>query len=101
MRDHLAHRYSDTAHAILQATVDEDLPELEQAVTALAESPQSKEATERSGQHRWNASAPARRFGCARLACSIGCPGGYRSGVPGGIRDGAGAGCRASSAAAF
>jgi uncharacterized protein with HEPN domain len=25
MRDHLAHRYFDTAHAILQATVDEDL----------------------------------------------------------------------------
>ena len=30
MRDHLAHRYFDTAHAILQATVDEDLPDLEQ-----------------------------------------------------------------------
>jgi uncharacterized protein with HEPN domain len=28
MRDHLAHRYFDTAHAILQATVDDDLPEL-------------------------------------------------------------------------
>jgi uncharacterized protein with HEPN domain len=27
MRDHLAHRYFDTAHAILQATVDEDLPD--------------------------------------------------------------------------
>ncbi len=26
MRDYLAHRYFDTAHAILQATVDEDLP---------------------------------------------------------------------------
>ena len=36
MRDHLAHRYFDTAHAILQATVDEDLPELERAVSALA-----------------------------------------------------------------
>jgi uncharacterized protein with HEPN domain len=24
MRDHLAHRYFDTAHAILQATVDDD-----------------------------------------------------------------------------
>jgi uncharacterized protein with HEPN domain len=32
MRDHLAHRYFDTAHAILQATVDEDLPDLERAV---------------------------------------------------------------------
>lgn len=37
MRDHLAHRYFDTAHAILQATVDEDLPELERATRALAE----------------------------------------------------------------
>jgi uncharacterized protein with HEPN domain len=37
MRDHLAHRYFDTAHAILQATVDDDLPELERAVEALAE----------------------------------------------------------------
>ena len=35
MRDHLAHRYFDTAHAILQATVDEDLPELERAAQAL------------------------------------------------------------------
>jgi hypothetical protein len=40
MRDHLAHRYFDTAHAILQATVDvdEDLPDLEHAVQALARS---------------------------------------------------------------
>jgi uncharacterized protein with HEPN domain len=38
MRDHLAHRYFDTAHAILQATVDEDLPDLERAVRALADS---------------------------------------------------------------
>ncbi len=36
MRDQLAHRYFDTAHAILQATVDDDLPELERAVNALA-----------------------------------------------------------------
>ena len=35
MRGHLAHRYFDTAHAILQATVDEDLPDLERAVHAL------------------------------------------------------------------
>lgn len=35
MRDHLAHRYFDTAHAILQATVEEDLPELETAVQAM------------------------------------------------------------------
>jgi uncharacterized protein with HEPN domain len=37
MRDHLAHRYFDTDHAVLQATVDNDLPELERAVQALAE----------------------------------------------------------------
>jgi hypothetical protein len=37
MRDHLAHRYFDTAHAILQATVDDDLPELQRAVRALGE----------------------------------------------------------------
>jgi uncharacterized protein with HEPN domain len=35
MRDHLAHRYFDTAHAILQATVDDDLPDLERAILAL------------------------------------------------------------------
>jgi uncharacterized protein with HEPN domain len=35
MRDHLAHRYFDTSHAILQATVDHDLPDLERAVAAL------------------------------------------------------------------
>ncbi len=35
MRDHLAHRYFDTAHSILQATVDEDLPDLERALDAL------------------------------------------------------------------
>jgi uncharacterized protein with HEPN domain len=32
MRDQLAHRYFDTAHAIVQATVDEDLPPLVAAV---------------------------------------------------------------------
>jgi len=35
MRDHLAHRYFDTAHAVLQATVDDDLPELERAIQAM------------------------------------------------------------------
>jgi uncharacterized protein with HEPN domain len=38
MRDHLAHRYFDTAHSVLQATVDHDLPELEKAVQALMDS---------------------------------------------------------------
>jgi uncharacterized protein with HEPN domain len=37
MRDHLAHRYFDTAHAILQATVDDDLPALERALNELAQ----------------------------------------------------------------
>jgi uncharacterized protein with HEPN domain len=45
MRDHLAHRYFDTAHSILQATVDHDLPELEKAVHALMESVPSREPT--------------------------------------------------------
>jgi uncharacterized protein with HEPN domain len=35
MRDHLAHRYFDTDHAVLQATVDDDLPELERAVQTM------------------------------------------------------------------
>ncbi|MDT4894209.1 MAG: hypothetical protein QOE97_3244 [Pseudonocardiales bacterium] len=38
MRDHLAHRYFDTNHAIVQATVDNDLDELDAAVTRLHES---------------------------------------------------------------
>ena len=36
MRDHLAHRYFDTAHAILQSTVDDDLPQLERAIRDMA-----------------------------------------------------------------
>jgi uncharacterized protein with HEPN domain len=43
MRDHLAHRYFDTAHAILQATVEEDLPDLERAIHALNLSPPEDE----------------------------------------------------------
>ena len=35
MRDHLAHRYFDTSHAIVQVTVTNDLPELRDAVTRL------------------------------------------------------------------
>lgn len=37
MRDRLAHRYIDTSHAIVGATVTEDLPELEAAVRRLRE----------------------------------------------------------------
>jgi len=36
-RDRLAHRYFDTSHAILAATVAEDLPQLEVAVRRLLE----------------------------------------------------------------
>lgn len=35
MRDHLAHRYFDTSHAALQATVTNDVPLLESAVERL------------------------------------------------------------------
>jgi uncharacterized protein with HEPN domain len=38
MRDHLAHRYFDTTHAILQATVDNDLDPLLDAVDELRRS---------------------------------------------------------------
>jgi uncharacterized protein with HEPN domain len=37
MRDRLAHRYFDTSHAIVAATVEGDLPELEYAVRRLYE----------------------------------------------------------------
>jgi uncharacterized protein with HEPN domain len=46
MRDHLAHRYFDTNHAILRATVDNDLPELERAVQALAATLRAKDQQE-------------------------------------------------------
>jgi uncharacterized protein with HEPN domain len=35
MRNRLAHRYFDTSHAILAATVEHDLPELERATRSL------------------------------------------------------------------
>jgi uncharacterized protein with HEPN domain len=35
MRHRLAHRYFDTSHAILAATVERDLPELERAARSL------------------------------------------------------------------
>lgn len=35
MRDHLAHRYFDTDHAIVAATVDRDMPTLLEAVERL------------------------------------------------------------------
>jgi len=36
LRDRLAHRYFDTSHAILSATVRDDMPELRAAVERLA-----------------------------------------------------------------
>ncbi len=35
MRNHLAHRYFDTAHAVVRATLDQDLPPLAAAVERL------------------------------------------------------------------
>jgi uncharacterized protein with HEPN domain len=49
MRAHLAHRYFDTAHAIMPATVDEDLPDLERAVQALTQSAQKEDPDTRPG----------------------------------------------------
>jgi uncharacterized protein with HEPN domain len=37
MKDRLTHRYFDTSHAIVAATVERDLPELESAVRRLSE----------------------------------------------------------------
>lgn len=39
MRDHLAHRYFDTNHAIVTATVEHDLPELTSAINRLRTKP--------------------------------------------------------------
>jgi uncharacterized protein YutE (UPF0331/DUF86 family) len=52
MRDHLAHGYFDTAHAILQATVDEDLPDLEHAIQAAARSVEKEDPDTRPGTPR-------------------------------------------------
>jgi uncharacterized protein with HEPN domain len=52
MRDHLAHRYFDTDHVILQATVDNDLPELERAVHSLAEAPADRKRTRRRSPNK-------------------------------------------------
>jgi uncharacterized protein with HEPN domain len=37
MRDHLAHRYFDTTHAIVAGTVTHDLPQLRHAIARLLE----------------------------------------------------------------
>jgi len=60
MRDHLAHRYFDTAHAILQATVDEDLPDLEHAVQALTRSVEKEDQTRAPAQRNRASRIPGR-----------------------------------------
>ena len=50
MRDHLAHRYFDTDHTVLQATVDNDLPELEGAVQSLAAALPAEDLPEEEGK---------------------------------------------------
>ena len=57
MRDHLAHRYFDTDHAVLQGTVDNDLPQLERAVQALAATLSAEDQQEEDPPAQ--ASAPA------------------------------------------
>jgi uncharacterized protein with HEPN domain len=44
MRDHLAHRYFDTAHSIVQATIDHDLPPLLAAARRLLQMSPANEA---------------------------------------------------------
>jgi len=57
-----SHRYFDTDHLVLQATVDDDLPELERAVHALAETlpAETKNATGPAGNRVSDRSASAR-----------------------------------------
>ena len=57
MRDHLAHRYFDTDHAVLQATVDNDLPELERAVQALVATLPAEDQQEEDPPTQTSASA--------------------------------------------
>lgn len=50
MRDHLAHRYFDTAHSIVQATVEHDLPPLvATAKRLLAQVESSKDSPDEPG----------------------------------------------------
>ena len=48
MRDHLAHRYFDTDHAVLRATVDNDLPNLN-VPASTGQDPASRRPARRSG----------------------------------------------------
>lgn len=53
MRDHLAHRYFDTDHAIIQATIDHDLPPLIAATERLTDTSQHGKNTPEEIQPRW------------------------------------------------
>lgn len=46
MRDHLAHRYFDTTHSLVEATIDRDLPSLVEAAERLLEA--MEQATDES-----------------------------------------------------
>lgn len=56
MRDHLAHRYFDTAHSVVQATVDHDLPPL--LAAARRSSPQLADCWRRGRQPPIQTTAP-------------------------------------------
>ena len=47
MRNHLTHRYFDTAHAIVRATVDQDIPPLVAAVERLLGGTEDSPSTSR------------------------------------------------------
>jgi uncharacterized protein with HEPN domain len=87
MRDHLAHRYFDTNHAVLQATVDNDLPELERAVQAMAEAlpaedQQAKIRPADPGRQSASGSAciPARSVSIGCRTCTVNSSSGSLSG---------------------
>lgn len=44
IRDVVVHRYFDTAHAVMQATIDHDLPSLRSAVERLLDRPEAPSA---------------------------------------------------------
>jgi hypothetical protein len=74
MRDHLAHPYFDTDHVVLQATVDNDLPELERAVQALAETMPAEDQQEEGPPEQ--ASTPASLVGRRAYRMIVRCGGG-------------------------
>ncbi|MGV1080831.1 MAG: DUF86 domain-containing protein [Candidatus Nanopelagicales bacterium] len=61
MRDHLAHRYFDTSHAVVKSTVDHDLPELAAAATRLLTLPVTLDTCRCFADAR----RPSRRLGSA------------------------------------